>query len=416
MWLFASRVFRLSVLFPILFVGLSSCSGDLPVQGFNPDDGFDPDNKGSISNVVIGTMQEVAFSDTTTVTGRSPFLLLGAFQDIETRILMKFEDIPDSMIIRTATILLRTNALLGETNTKGRFTATVHNVMSDWGDSTVTDESFGDAYEASSIGSVEMLSVDRGVAGIDSVDVETVRIELNEMGLDAIRDTTSLFRQHGVLIDFENSTFIKEFFSQNNQSRLPQLLLTVDGDSIASDRVFVDVAEDAFIVKQLVGLPQGPLYVDNIFSHQFVIKFDLSNIPRESTINKAKLDFNVIPELSVLPGHTLSSTDGITVQINRLQETYNPANTIRIDSTFTPILAVVNPSDASLSLPRIEFTALFRLLFQQWVSQDVENHGFVMRTFTPGFNVSRVAFGSTVNGSESGPKLELDFTVAPTNP
>ncbi|MFQ5636934.1 MAG: hypothetical protein ACE5IR_02935 [bacterium] len=406
----------MSVLFPILFVGLSSCSGDLPVQGFNPDDGFDPDNKGSISNVVIGTMQEVAFSDTTTVTGRSPFLLLGAFQDIETRILMKFEDIPDSMIIRTATILLRTNALLGETNTKGRFTATVHNVMSDWGDSTVTDESFGDAYEASSIGSVEMLSVDRGVAGIDSVDVETVRIELNEMGLDAIRDTTSLFRQHGVLIDFENSTFIKEFFSQNNQSRLPQLLLTVDGDSIASDRVFVDVAEDAFIVKQLVGLPQGPLYVDNIFSHQFVIKFDLSNIPRESTINKAKLDFNVIPELSVLPGHTLSSTDGITVQINRLQETYNPANTIRIDSTFTPILAVVNPSDASLSLPRIEFTALFRLLFQQWVSQDVENHGFVMRTFTPGFNVSRVAFGSTVNGSESGPKLELDFTVAPTNP
>lgn len=394
------------------------CSEDMPIQGFNPDEGFDPNNKGRIQSTVMATVEEVTFSDTVTVTGRSPFLLLGAFSDIETRILLKFDQIPDSVNVLGANILLRTNGLVSQSDNKSSFRASVHEVTAVWYDSTVTDESFQNAFDPNSIGGAEIISVDRGLLAGDSLIIETVRIELGVQGVEFIGDSTSLFNRFGALIDFSNSSFIKEFFSENNSRYRPQLELTVAGDSTDTKKVLIDVIEDAYLVSERIEPPAGPLYIDNIFSNQCVMKFDFSNIPRESTVNRAELQLNVLPEFSVLKGNNTFSqlNDGLTFQIQRLAAPFEAPNSFTIDSTFTPILANVNRSDASTTIPGQQFRGLFRQMIQQWVSQQVENHGFVVRTFTPGFDVSRVAFASSTSFPNDAPKLQIDFTTSPTIP
>ncbi|NIU23868.1 DNRLRE domain-containing protein, partial [candidate division KSB1 bacterium] len=158
----------------------------------------------------MGTLEEVTFRDTVTNTGSSPFLLLGAFRDIETRILLKFDSIPDTVEVIDATILLRTNAIVGETRDKTAFTATVHQVTSDWDESTVSFENFQDAFDPNPLASSEILSVDREPASGEDLDVEIVSFDLAPEVIESLTDSTSMFNRFGVFIDFSSdSRFIK---------------------------------------------------------------------------------------------------------------------------------------------------------------------------------------------------------------
>ncbi|MFQ5770358.1 MAG: DNRLRE domain-containing protein, partial [bacterium] len=329
----------------IILIGVIGCSGDMPIQGF---DLTDAEDIGIIDSTGINKIAlEISFKDTAAVTGKSPLLLLGAFANIEAQILLKFENLPDSVVVTNAAIELKTSTIIGN-DSKSSFTATVHRITSDWDESKVKDETFGNAYDVNSIGMVEILSVDREFFNNDSLIFETVRIPLNTQGVDLVNnwiDTTSMVENNGVFIDFSNSHFIKEFFSNNNLSNQPRLELEVLKNGSERDTTSFIATADAFLVRSLSEPPAGPLYIDNVFSRQSVIKFDLSEIPRESTINRATLELNVYNQDNLL------TDDGFTMQIVRLSEPFSMPNTYRPDSSITAILATVVKSTSTLSIP-----------------------------------------------------------------
>ncbi|MFQ6112918.1 MAG: DNRLRE domain-containing protein [bacterium] len=377
----------------------SGCSDDRPIQGF---DLADPGDRGEVTKTIISSIEsEESFRDTTAATGASSVLSLGSFDNIEARIVLKFENLPDTISVLGASLVLHSRAMWGESMQP--FTTTIHEVTRDWNEFSVTDDTLQNGFDAvNSLGSALIFPTVGDTSLIDTLNVESVRIDFNNPQL--VRSwIDSTKNNYGVLLDFSNSNFIKEFFSRNNTTNQPRLEFHFLKNDTDQDTTSVVATADAYLVRSLMEPQSGPLYVDNVFSRQSVIKFDLANIPRESTVNKAILKLNVQPENSIL------RNDGITIQIVRLAEPFLPPNTFKVDSLFTGIVALVKDSDSSIPIS-------IRSMLQEWTSQEFENHGFIIRTGTPGRDISRVAFFSSAIDSSMGPKIEVDFTVSPKVP
>jgi hypothetical protein len=384
-----------------LIISLYGCSDDRPIQGF---DLADPAERGEVINLTLSSIElEETFRDTTAATGASAILSLGLFDNREARILLKYENIPDTLLIVGASIVLFTRNVIGESMQP--FTATIHQVTNDWEEFSVTDETFQNSFDANVLGTASIFPTVGDTSAVDSLAaVEAVRIDFDnpQLVIDWV-DSTSMVDNYGVLINFSNSNFIKDFFSINNDANQPRLELYFLRNGSERDTTFTVASADAFLVRSLTEPSVGPLYVDNVFSRQSIVKFDLSSIPRESTINKAILQLNVKRENSIL------TNDGVAIQIIRLAEPFIAPNVFKTDSLFNPIVALVKESETFVSIP-------IRTMLQAWTSLAVENHGFLIKTGTPGRDVSRVSFFSSAVDPSLAPKITIDYTVAPEVP
>ena len=306
------------------------------------------------------------------------------------------------------TLVLTTSDFLGGASENSAFTAQVHAVTSDWKENQVTAASFNDAFSSESIASVEIQPISKVVVGVDTsgadlTAAEQVRFEFNSSGIDLVNSwtDTSMNKNYGVLINFQSSRFIKEFFSRTNLSNQPRLEIeTFNGTT--RDTVTVTASQDAFIAEKLFEPRSGPLYVDDLFSHQTVLEFDLSSISKESTINNASFKMTIDPQNTILNETTT------VLQIVRLKKEFEPLKTFTIDSSFVPLIISVKNSDEEISVP-------MRSLLQGWVLQVLDNFGFIVRTAGPGRDANRLAFFSSNSNPEKSPRIEADFTVAPTN-
>jgi len=385
----------------ILAAGLPACKSDKAIQGF---DLVDPTGRGEVLKTTLDTLEvETTFKDTVSNSGSSALLLLGQFRNVATQILLKFDGIPDTVQITRVTLVLTSSSIVSDGAAKNSFFATVHPATADWEERKVTYDSFGQAFDPVPIGTAEVLPVASRLVGVDSTINDEVRFVFTDAGVDLVRqwaDTTT-GNNFGVLVDFETPLFIKEFFSRGSLSNQPKLELNVLNGT-EQDTVIVSATEDAFIAKQLSDPPAGPLYVDNTFTHQTVLKFDLSRIPRESTINSASLKLHVDQQNSLL------RETGTVFQLIRLSKPFEPPGTFRKDSSFVAIALSVSKSTDELSIP-------VRSLLQGWVIDLFENHGFVIQSANPGGDVNRVAFHSNATDPERAPKITVDFTTAPSS-
>lgn len=386
-----------------LWISFTGCSGDMPIQGF---DLADPQDRGVVDSTGIENIDFAAsFSDTVTPSGvLSPSLLLGAFNNVETRILVRFGNFPDSVTITKAAIVFITNRVIGSKDAKTTFPATVHRVTADWKEGTVTDENFQNAFDGSALATAEILSI---VA-------DTVRFNLNSEGVQLVNDwadTTDEVENFGVLIDFSASTFVKDFFARGIAAGQPVLEIVVEKPDAPIDTMTVAVDADAFLTRRLFEPPPGPLYVDHLFTSQSVIKFDFSNIPRESTVNRVTMTLRVDQERSLFAGRTF------TVQIQRLKKSFSSLSpdSLELDNDLNLIvLADISATQTLITIPSELFRPVFRRMIQDWISERVPNHGFIFRSALPGSDISRVAIVSAEMDSTRAPKLSIDFSVAPT--
>lgn len=395
---------RIVYSFIVLFSLISlACKEDRPIQGFEQ---VDPNDTGTVSRKTITTLEfEDSFQDTVSASGARSILSVGAVEDMEARILMKFGNVPDTALITNVALLLRTSGIVGDEAAQS-FEATMHQVTTAWEESTVTAENFNfqSAIISTPIASTELLPIEVVTDTTDTlVFTETVRFDFNQQGVELVRewaDSNSTVNNFGILIDFApGSGFIKEFFSRNSSSNVPILELQVMSGG-QRDTTGVFATADAAIVSRLAQPPPGPMYVDNIFGHQSVFKFDLSEIPRESTINRASLELHIQGE------NTILTNRGFTARLDILSEAFIPPKTFELDSTFDTILFNINDPDEPVTIP-------IRGLLQAWVSDIVENHGILIRTAVPGLDVSRVALESNMTNPGVAPKLKIDFSTAP---
>ncbi|MCG8606371.1 hypothetical protein MJD09_15475 [bacterium] len=365
----------------------------------------DPKDLAQVKSVrIVAKDTEISFEDTLAATGESGALFLGEFDNARCRILMRWENLGlvENEILE-ATILLTSREVFGATSSKSFFTTTVHEVTTDWDETTVTNETLGNAIQSRSLGQGEILSTIEMTVG-DTLLPHVDRIPLTTEGVELVnqwRDTLEVADNRGIVLDFASVNFLKAFEGRTSIDR-PRLEMIVALDSTARDTLLFAPSGDAFLVEERTMLEPGPLYIDNAFSHQAVIKFrvDSETIPRETIINRAVLLLTVDSERSLM-GET-----GFRFQIVRLAEEFQEPNHVQIDSTFAPLSLVIDQSSTGLGIP-------IESLVQDWVSALAENHGILIRSASPGADVSRMTLFSSASDSSSAPSLQIEFSVAP---
>lgn len=389
----------------ILLITLFACGDDTPIQGF---DLTDPRTRGVVDSVIINDIAfEHTFVDTLVPTGvLGSGLLLGSINNFESRVLLRFDGIPDTLEITKAAIVLRTLSVIGD-QVRTSFTASAHQVLEDWNERTVTDANFNHNVDPTPIATAEILArVER--------DTVPVRFPLNEQGIQLVRDwadTNDAVPNYGVLLDFSNSTFIKTFFTLATANGPKLELEVMRGANL--DTVTFTASADTYLPRQLIAPPPGRLYVDHVFGSHSILKFDLSSIPRESTVNR------VVMELTVDPANTFVAESQFKMEITRLLKPFSEPDSLSLDFDLR-FVATFNATSSTIKVPN-EFSTdqdigRFRRIIQDWITGQVENHGLFIRTQTPGLSISRVAIVSASVNPSAAPVVKVDFSTAPTIP
>ena len=160
-----------------------------------------------------------AVSDTSIVEGKistafSGKLLLGSYEDFDSRILIKFVGVPaDSFEVDSVRLIL--NSVYNQGEASVPVSGTVYMVTNEWEESVNEDE---DWKWQENIDYSPELTTDFEIG--EEINESHV-IELSPELMKIWQDTTGGDRNHGIFLDFNTASYIKEFGSRNNTDGIP---------------------------------------------------------------------------------------------------------------------------------------------------------------------------------------------------
>jgi hypothetical protein len=401
------------LLFGILFS--FACNKDTPLAGRS--DLIDRDNLGNVLQI-----SNLAAADSTA--GRvvntyvSSFLLLGTSKDIENRILLRFDPLPDSGTVVAATLNLPAEETSEQT---GSFDATIHQVTTPWSESKITwgENDFPVQFNPA----MDMKQIFATVA--DTTD--TVAFNLNPQVVAGWLSSLSADSRdtNGVLLQAPNANFIKAFTSRFHSSRRPFLRLTMRtkvGTRDTTITTFRTPTASVFVFKRLAALPANRLYVGSGESLQSILSFDLrkfipDTIPKSATINRAQL----ILEADAANSIFVRSDDilALTLYVELLKPGLDTLKAVDLFKTpFSDSLLFFQSTTVGVSSTTIRFDLTG--LIQRWVLLPPEErkppqsygHFYLVPDY-PTFLLSRVAFYSRQAEASRAPQLRIEYTTPP---
>jgi len=385
---------KYSVLFLLLFL-LFNCSKEkyLPLDKEGNEvvetTIFQPDN----SNFYFSVKEN---------TGSSSHLLLGkAVDEYTSRILLQFDSFPDSVIIDSARIVLYSQEILGDS--VGFFQAQMYRILSEWDETEVLnwtqpELSFDSSYVLSTADIFPTAS-----------DSDSIVFQLDPALVQQWTDTTIVDGNYGVWIDCEGvSSFIKDFYSSESGTgtKRPKIKIVYHQESLpdSSLSTFLYASQDAFIIIANLKLDDQYLYIGKGIAFHSFINFDISNIiDSTATINKADLRLIINRDNSIFDASRVSDLRVMIVT----SETHNP-ETITIDSTLSGFTGSVLEDTVSVDI---------RWLVQYWSSKnaDFPNYGLLLQSYYEGQTLARTAFYAANADSIRAPKIEVTYTMPPTD-
>ncbi len=368
-----------------LLLSLASCINDTPVDIQNSK------ATGKIDSLVIRHPVLEKTAGKALNTGDSPLLILGQADNKNASVLMKFGKFPDSAVVESAELMLKTFQSLGDTT--GTMQASVYRVTQSWDEKELTFESFGDQFDPTPITTVTLTPSDS----------DTVVVQLDPDLVTGWIDST--IDNYGIYIRVEEGRFFKQVFSGNSLQNPPRLQLKYHKINQQDTTLTADaqVEADVFIFKQLFPLEEGPLYVSDGDDYRTLLKFDLSALPKQATINRAVL------KLTVDSTHSfLSKTDGHAIDLFRLTEESTDPNAAKLDSAqaINSVAQVAVAATRSLSID-------VGSQVQSWSFGTNENFGMLVVSRRASRDLYRTAFFSSKMDSTKAPYLMVYFTVPP---
>ncbi|MCG3118320.1 MAG: hypothetical protein ALAOOOJD_00493 [bacterium] len=323
------------------------------------------------------------------------YLWLGKYDNVETRILLRFAklNLPDTVTVVAGTLKFRGSLVQGQ---GADFEATIHEVTGTWDSSKVT---WPDA-----INLFNPTPMDRQQVKTEKADSVTFTLD---PAVVSSWNTAEGWKK-GVLLQAPNATFMKAFHSHFRTPLQPTLeLVTLKRSSTKNDTTRLSPIASVFVFNRLNVLPQGPLYVGLGEQHQSTLFFDISAIPTNATISRAFL---------TLEADTLNSafySNRIDLELARASVNFG-LNPLQFDPArlSSDSLSIVDIDSINATMPKITFSV--RSTVQLWVANSQTNLGLVLlpSSFT-GRDVTRVAFYSRETDAARAPKLQIEYTLPP---
>ena len=330
--------------------------------------------------------------------GAAPHLMLGTLQNqYDARILLKFDDLPDSVEFTDAKIVLKKQAILGDS--AAAFTANLYALTGgDW------DSDFEynvKSWHEVSADSTTLLSSADVTALLDDSLVFNIAPSLVQQWVD----TTDGVENYGVWIKSESATFIADFYSKLYASSGigPEIHLSHVEDGQTVTESFSATVDVYLITTNFGDLDMDQLFVGKGIPFKSYLKFDLSAIPdSNATINKAYLRIVINNDVTILSS---ASVGDLKAQIVSSE---SPApHAVDVDSLLSSFYPTSIISD----------TILFdiRTYVQNWLSQPsvLPNRGLLLDLSNPEQSISRIGFFSSLADSNVAPQIELVYSLPP---
>lgn len=332
---------------------------------------------------------------TTTHTG--PLLLVGEWSGYQTLSLLKFETLPESIEVASASLTLITYGVIDTQTTvppvvgdSVRFIVSF--LESDWSESDVSFETIPKSSPT------KIRTIGRSIA-------DTITIPLPEDTVQGWIDAT--LPNHGLLLSYaeepyepQGQGFIKKFYSSNSQVGPPRLSITWALNDTSDTTVTRHPDADVFVVNRLEKWPfdENPnrLMVGNGFVYRSLLDFFIEDsIPHEATILRGDL----------------------TLYIDEMHSFFS--------SLDVGIYAVTSPTweDPEFDLYQIAWTTVtadsdsvvFRIysLLQDWIEGERSNFGLMVRSLHEDWDINSFVFHSSSSEPRWHPKLDVAYGTPP---
>ena len=383
----------------IVLIVMSACESEpptLPVE--NVIDGV----VGDIKTLSSGPPVFTATNFEAVPTGGGTFLYVGAGDNKSAATLVKFTNLPQSIQVNGAELELRSTSNMGIIN--GNVDVTIHKVNDDWVDSTVTADTFGNAFDPAIMSTFSFTVA----------DTDTVVVPLDKTVIQGWIDGT--IENHGLYIQAPGAAYFKRINSRLANDNRPVLRLFHEKEGVKDTTVFT-ASDDAFVFNLQQEPVQGPLYVGNGLEHRSILRFDFSTIPRYANINLAILTLQIDTLNSFLSKDAIFtfSIDAITkaagdpegVTLNDFEDPFNDSLATRRTSLFAFSYAVLDTSET--------ITVDLTPLMQNWTWNKYSNNGLVVVSRQNNLDLYRTAFFSKETRPEKAPSVKVYYTVPADN-
>lgn len=355
-----------------------------------------------------------AISDTSIVEGKistafGEKLLLGIYADFETRFLIRFTKIPaDSFKIDSLRLILSSLSNQGETLLP--LTGSTYMVTEDWEESVNENEDWDwqDKIDKSpeTIANFE-LSDQSGTTHV---------IELPPVIMNTWQDTTAGGNNFGLLVDFNNASYIKEFGSGNNSSsgqrpKLVAVYYDASLDSTIHDTLFVD--KDASLIDFTGSFDPALIKMASGYSVKSFFKFDLNTIPKNAVLATIRFILNRDVDNSVI-----NSNISEKMYLRTVTTDYNSLPFYEVDSTFVLSffhnVSLSELSENVLDIPQAERGGVSQNFLQDIINGDISFGSFMAHYKNERDGISVYAVKGTKSSDiNRRPKIIIEYYDVP---
>ncbi|MDZ7373189.1 MAG: DNRLRE domain-containing protein [candidate division KSB1 bacterium] len=376
------------ILAALLTVHACQRSKDLPLEA-----GFGGES-------VVGSLHEIVLSPTeirqirpSINFGLGYYLFVGRYQGLETRTFMLFDALPESAYVHRAELRFRMPARYGS----GEVRVRAYAVVGEWKEKEVTWENAPQVDFSRVLGDTVWSTRD-SLAVVMRLDTAAV----TDWTWNASANRGFVLQAEGG----EEVLFRLYAIDVANLNVAPTLWLKyTKGGKLDSAETYPSA--DVFVAHR-DDLPTEVAYtltgqdVDRI-----LLKFDLSRVPRGASINRAQLEWSVVPEQTRFEDPTLS------IGVHRVTEWPWEGEYVSFDSSGYRAFATLTPSDRLFQLTAQDQIQWFSQVVQLMVAGYLPDYGFLLRIASEDAAVGRVAFVPSGSESASGPRLIITYTVPP---
>jgi hypothetical protein len=374
------------------------------------------DNSGQ--RIIYGTVFRdtlIAFADTSIVEGKVSTaiglkLLLGSYADFDARFLIKFTNIPSDTIKIDSLRLMLTSVSNQGDMTESPMTGSIYLVSTDWNESVNAEEDWD--YKANidyAMETTTTFEILDDSTGVHLIDLPTAL-------MDIWQDTIGGSHNFGLLVDFDNTTYMKEFSSDEGAtpSQRPKLIAVhydIALDSTFHDTLFVE--SDASLIDFNGSFDPQKLNAVSGYSVYTFLTFDLDSIPLRAAM--ATMDL-------ILKRDTLNSVfnnnKSDVMYLRTVSSDYDLLPYYTVDSTFSSNIfysvELEETSDNILSINPFDRGLASQSFFQDIINGNISYGSFLLHYRYEGDDIAIYSIkDSSSPNIDDRPKLILEYYLVP---
>lgn len=313
-------------------------------------------------------------------TGLSPYIILGEFNGQKCSILIRYSGFPVGITVSSASLIIGTELVYGSGDEK--FSATIHEITSDW------DEAFIPTftYEPASLANFEIEGL------LETTQEVSLPIGIVQRWVDDDIDSTQIGK--GIYITFENAGFAKQFLAKGG------IILKVNYlDGETPQEVSLQSSQEMYIVVGVKEIGED-LFASNYGSHRILMNFDVTSIPEKSTVNFAEIIMKLDNEKSFI-GIALVNDFRVSAVVS--------------DSWLIDELSLSNINEALGNLETLPSGTELRIIMtgivQNWVDDNSLNKGMALTSAKENQDLSFFTFLFNDADSLLQPHLKIHYTT-----